>query len=78
VDAVRVLMDNGPTGGNLNDVMQLDTLIVSPDIVAADSYATTLFGLQPNDISFIRAASAMGLGISDLGNLRIEEIDAGA
>jgi uncharacterized protein (DUF362 family) len=78
VDAVRVLMDNGPTGGNLNDVMQLDTLIVSPDIVAADSYATKLFGLQPNDISFIRAASAMGFGKSDLGNLRIEEIDAGA
>ncbi len=38
VDAVRVLMDNGPTGGNLNDVNQLDTVIVSPDIVAADSY----------------------------------------
>jgi uncharacterized protein (DUF362 family) len=77
VDAVRILMDNGPTGGDLNDVKQMDTVIVSPDIVAADSYATTLFGLQPTDISFIRAASAMGLGKSDLNNIRIEEIDAG-
>jgi uncharacterized protein (DUF362 family) len=70
-------MDNGPTGGNLNDVKQMDTVIVSPDIVAADSYATTLFGLQPTDISYIRAASDMGLGRSDLNNLRIEEIYAG-
>jgi uncharacterized protein (DUF362 family) len=77
VDAVRILMDNGPTGGNLNDVNQIDTVIISPDIVAADSYATTLFGLQPNDISYIRAASDMGLGRSDLNNLRIEEIAAG-
>lgn len=77
VDAVRILMDNGPTGGNLNDVNQVDTVIVSPDIVAADSFATTLFGLQPADISYIRAASDMGLGRSDLNNLRIEEIYAG-
>jgi uncharacterized protein (DUF362 family) len=77
VDAVRVLMDNGPTGGNLNDVNQMDTVIVSPDIVAADSFAATLFGLQPQEISYISAASAMGLGRSDLNSLRIEEIYAG-
>lgn len=77
VDAVRMLMDNGPTGGNLNDVKQMDTVIVSQDIVAADSYAATLFGLQPTDISYIRAASDMGLGRSDLNNIRIEEINTG-
>jgi uncharacterized protein (DUF362 family) len=74
VDAMRILMDNGPTGGDLNDVKQMDTVIVSPDIVAADSFATTLFGLSPEEIDYIRAASAMGLGRSDLGNLKIEEI----
>jgi uncharacterized protein (DUF362 family) len=74
VDAVRILMNNGPTGGNLNDVKQLNTIIVSPDIVAADSYATTLFGLRPEDIAYIPAAAAMGLGISDLSSLKIEEI----
>ncbi|HEX7975249.1 MAG TPA: DUF362 domain-containing protein, partial [Anaerolineales bacterium] len=31
VDAVRILLRNGPTGGNLKDVKQLDTLIASPD-----------------------------------------------
>lgn len=76
VDAVRILMANGPSGGNLGDVKQLDTVIVSPDIVAADSYATTLFGLRPEDIDYIPAAAAMGLGRSDLGGLKIEEIAA--
>jgi uncharacterized protein (DUF362 family) len=78
VDAVRILMANGPTGGNLNDVKKLDTIIASADIVAADSYATTLFGKQPEEIPYIKAAAAMGLGRSDLTNLRIEELSVGA
>jgi uncharacterized protein (DUF362 family) len=77
VDAVRILMNHGPSGGNLDDVKKLDTIIVSPDIVAADSYATTLFGLQPDDIEYVRAASKMGLGNSDLKSLKIEEIVVG-
>ena len=76
VDAVRILLANGPTGGDLNDVKQMDTVIVSPDIVAVDSYATTLFGLRPEDIAYIPAAAAMGLGRVDLQNLKIEEISA--
>ncbi len=78
VDAVRILRDNGPAGGNLNDVQKIDTLIASPDIVAADSYAATLFGLQPDHLSYIVAGTAMGLGRSDLGGLKIEEITLGA
>lgn len=77
VDAVRILVDNGPTGGSLDDVKKMDTVIVSPDIVAADSFAATLFGLQPNDLAYVRAATAMGLGRSDLDSLKIEEIAVG-
>jgi uncharacterized protein (DUF362 family) len=75
VDAVRILMDHGPTGGNLADVKQLDTVIVSQDIVAGDSFAATLFGRQPEDLNYIKAAAGMGLGRSDLENLKIEEIN---
>ncbi len=78
VDAVRILMDNGPTGGNLDDVRKLDTVIATADIVAADSYAATLFGRQPLDLDYVRAGTEMGLGRSDLGNLRIEELSVGA
>jgi uncharacterized protein (DUF362 family) len=78
VDAVRFLTDNGPTGGNLDDVRKLDTVVATTDIVAADSYAATLFGRQPLELDFVRAGTEMGLGRSDLGNLRIEELAVGA
>lgn len=77
VDAVRILTAKGPSGGNLADVKKLDTVIASPDLVAADSYGAVLFGLKPSDLTYIQAATAMGLGKSDLSSLRIEEISVG-
>jgi uncharacterized protein (DUF362 family) len=77
MDAVRILTANGPTGGNLADVKKMDTIIVSPDIVAVDSYTTGLFGLTPNDIKYIQNAAAAGLGRSDLENLNIEMVEMG-
>jgi uncharacterized protein (DUF362 family) len=74
VDAIRILTNNGPTGGNLNDVKKLDTVIASPDVVAADAFATTLFNLQPADIGYIRLGAEMGLGKMDLKALRIEQV----
>ena len=77
VDAVRMLMDHGPSGGNLSDVKKADTIIASPDIVAADSYAATLFGLQPDDLAYIKKGAKMGLGVKNLDQLMIEEINLG-
>ncbi len=74
VDCVRILMNNGPTGGSLSDVKLTNTVIASRDIVAADAYATTLFGLTGADISYIRNGAQMGLGTMDLKSVRIEEI----
>ncbi len=71
VDATRILLRNGPQGGNLRDVKVLNTVLASPDIVSADAVATTLFGLNPSDIPATRAAAAMGLGEMDLA--RIEQ-----
>jgi uncharacterized protein (DUF362 family) len=75
IDAVRMLMANGPTGGNLSDVKEVDTIIASPDIVAADSYATTLFDMHPQDLGYINPAVQMKLGRSDINNIKIEEIN---
>ena len=74
VDAVRTLMAHGPTGGNLDDVRLTNTVIASHDIVAADAYAATLFGLTGADISYVKAAAEMGLGTLDLNSIEIEEI----
>ena len=78
VDAVRILTANGPTGGNLADVMKLDTIIASPDVVAADSYAASLFGMKPEDLDYIVIGTEMGLGRSDLQNLNIQVIQLDA
>jgi len=77
VDAVRMLMANGPSGGNLDDVREANTVIATPDILAADSYAATLFGLRPDELAYVQAGTSMGLGSSDLENLRIEEVTVG-
>jgi uncharacterized protein (DUF362 family) len=76
VDAVRVLTANGPTGGDLNDVEKLDTVIAGADIVAADSYAATLFDLQGEDVPYVRAAAAMGLGEIDLDRVDVRRVRA--
>jgi uncharacterized protein (DUF362 family) len=78
VDAVRILTDGGPTGGDPDAVQKRDTLIVSPDIVATDAYAATLFGMRGEDLDYVRAGAAMGLGQSDLTRMKIEEIDLAA
>lgn len=77
IDAVRILTANGPTGGNLDDVRQMDTVIVSPDIVAADSYASTLFGLQPLDLDYVRVGSEQGLGKLHTDLASVQEISVG-
>ncbi len=74
VDAVRILVAHGPTGGNLSDVREMNTVIASHDTVAADAYAATLFGLTGADIAYVRAAADMGLGTLDLSSVRVEEV----
>jgi uncharacterized protein (DUF362 family) len=75
VDAMRMLMANGPTGGDLGDVKEAGTLIASTDLVAIDAYAARFFGVQPDTLEYIQAGTAMGLGRSDLENLKIDEIN---
>ena len=74
VDAIRILTANGPTGGNLNNVRQMNTVIASHDIVAADSYAATLFGKTARDVPIVYAGARRGLGTMDLSGIKIAEI----
>lgn len=71
IDATRILTAHGPQGGNLADVKTLNTIIASTDIVAADAYATTLFGKQPDEIAVTVAAYKRGLGEMNLKKVQI-------
>jgi uncharacterized protein (DUF362 family) len=75
VDAFRILKDHGPTGGSLNDVQETHTIIASHDMVAADAYAATLFGLKGEDVPFVKKCAEMGLGTLDLTGVKVEEIN---
>ncbi len=75
VDAFRILVDHGPTGGSLNDVKQANTIIASHDIIAADSYAATLFGLSGSEVPYVKIGAAMGLGTLDLTSVKVEEVN---
>ncbi len=74
LDAVRVLTANGPQGGSLSDVKQLNTLIVGVDQVAVDSYGATLFGMKGEDLGYVRLAAMAGLGTMDLSKVDIKKI----
>lgn len=71
IDATRILTAHGPQGGDLKDVRRLNRVIASTDIVAADAYATTLFGMKPEEIAVTVAAYRRGLGEMDLRKVRI-------
>ncbi|HWQ46614.1 MAG TPA: DUF362 domain-containing protein [Longilinea sp.] len=73
VDAIRTLMQNGPTGGSLDDVQINNTVIASHDVVTCDAYATRFLGLTPADIPYIVHAAERGLGVMDLNSVRIDE-----
>jgi uncharacterized protein (DUF362 family) len=75
IDAVRILVANGPISNSRGDVRRMDTVIASADIVAADAYATRLFGWSdPNQLPYVKHGAERGLGRSDLENLDIAEI----
>jgi uncharacterized protein (DUF362 family) len=74
IDAVRVLMRNGPTGGNLRDVEKRDVIVAATDRVAADAYACSLANRQPSDVPYIKASFEAGLGEMDLNKVAIQEV----
>jgi len=75
IDAYRVLMRNGPTGGNLADVSEMKTVMASTDRVAIDAFALKLFGVQPREAEFITIAAGRGMGIADLARVKITELN---
>ncbi len=62
LDATRVLLRNGPQGGNVDDAKDLDQVIAGTDPVAIDAYGATLIGERPERIGYLALGRARGLG----------------
>ncbi len=74
VDGIRVLMRNGPQGGNVDDTQRMNTVIATVDQVAADAFGCTLIGQRPENLPYLRMAEERHLGTSQWQTLRPREI----
>jgi uncharacterized protein (DUF362 family) len=71
VDCYRILLRNGPTGGNLQDVLLKKTLVASTDPVAIDAYvAKSFWNLDANSLPYLTMAAKRGLGTVEFEKLR--------
>jgi uncharacterized protein (DUF362 family) len=71
LDATRILVKNGPSGGRLQDVQVKNLVFAGTDPVALDALGTGLFGLQPADIGYITKAHEAGRGEMDLNKIKL-------
>lgn len=73
VDAYRVMKRHGPQGRDLEDLALMKTLLVSQDIVAIDTAAAKIFGLEPESIRHLKIGHDLGLGTMHLDGLNIKK-----
>lgn len=74
MDATRVLLRNGPQGGNIADTRAVGEVIASTDQVAVDAYACQLIDLTPADLPFLDLAKKRQLGTADLSRIETKEV----
>jgi uncharacterized protein (DUF362 family) len=73
MDCYRILLRNGPTGGNLEDVATKKTMVAGTDPVAIDAYvAKAWWNLDPEHLPYLTMAAARGLGTVDYDKLLVK------
>jgi uncharacterized protein (DUF362 family) len=78
VDAYRCMRKNGPQGRSISDTSLLKTLIVSTDIVAADTAAIGLFNqvekMNIDEVGHIANGESLKLGTQKIDRLNVKRI----
>jgi uncharacterized protein (DUF362 family) len=73
MDCYRILLRNGPTGGNLEDVALKKTMVAGTDPVALDAYvAKAYWNLESEQLPYLQMAANRGLGIVDFEKLQVK------
>ncbi len=74
VDAYRVMLQNGPRGISAEDCVVKKSLLISTDMVAADAAAAKIYGIEPDEVEYIKIAHEMKVGNKNLDTLNIKRI----
>lgn len=73
MDCYRILLRNGPTGGNLEDVALKKTIVAGTDPVALDAWvAKAYWNLDPEHLPYLGMAANRGLGTVDFDTLPVK------
>jgi uncharacterized protein (DUF362 family) len=78
VDATRVMVRGGPTGGSLDNVVAMHMVAAGTDPVALDAWAATLLQIDPRTVPYIVLTERHGLGSLQAGAGPVEAIHVGA
>ena len=71
IDCYRILVRNGPTGGNLEDVLLKKTLVAGTDPVALDAYvAKAYWNMEVDALPYLKMAASRGLGTYQFEKVR--------
>lgn len=76
LDATRILLRNGPSGGNLKDVETRNTIIAGTNGAEVDVLGCGLFGKAPKDIGFLKILADRGYVKLDPSKLAVQRIKA--
>ena len=78
MDCYRILLRNGPTGGNLEDVALKKTIVAGTDPVALDAWvAKAYWNLDPEHLPYLSMAATRGLGTVDFDTLPVKTSQLG-
>jgi uncharacterized protein (DUF362 family) len=73
MDCYRILLRNGPTGGNLEDVALKKTVVAGTDPVALDAYvAKAYWNLDHEHLPYLQLAAHRGLGTLEFEKLAVK------
>lgn len=76
LDASRILLRNGPSGGDPQDVKWTNTIVAGTRPAEVDVLATSLFEIPPAEITHLRLLDERGVVTLDSSKLNVQYIKA--
>lgn len=74
-DKVKINIVDGLVGAEVDETsgspVRMDLVIAGQDMVAVDTVAASVMGIDPSRVKYLRLAEQMGLGVSNLREIEV-------